>query len=99
MPQVGFLSAAQYLYVCGMPIGSTPEPKMMMYAATFYDEPVVIWRTANTFHRKGHCGQEGGYCWDGENETVLRKVRPLPLSYYGPTCREQRYAHMFLLMA
>ena len=34
----------------------------------------MIWRTANTFHSKGHCGQIGGYCWDGENETVLRQV-------------------------
>jgi hypothetical protein len=88
MPQVVSLRAVQELYVY---TGSTPEPKIMMHSATFFDEPVVIWRTANSFHTKGHCGQEGGYCWDGENETVLRKVRPLPFPW-GPTCREQFYA-------
>ena len=61
--------------------------------ATFYDEPVVIWRTANTFHQKGHCGQEGGYCLDVENKTVLRQVAHQHLSGLGaaaPRARRDR---------
>jgi|NorSeaMetagenome_1021524.scaffolds.fasta_scaffold42806_2 hypothetical protein len=42
--------------------------------ATFYDEPVVMWRIANTFQQKGHCGSDGGYCYDNENKTVLKDV-------------------------
>ena len=42
--------------------------------ATFYDEPVVMWRIANSFQQKGHCGTEGGYCWDTENKTILKSV-------------------------
>jgi hypothetical protein len=42
--------------------------------ATFFDEPVAKWRIANRFHQRGHCGADGGYCFDSENKTVLKDV-------------------------
>ena len=42
--------------------------------ATFFDEPIIKWRIANTFASRGHCGTEGGYCWDTQNRTTLKDV-------------------------
>jgi hypothetical protein len=42
--------------------------------ATLFDEPVAKWRIANRFHQRGHCGADGGYCFDSENKTVLKEV-------------------------